>query len=78
MYTDNPQEKEDFIEVTSKDRESESTKVDPNPLFYLLSPFLKVLCSKLLSKYPEMTGDTDKWTLPFRSFILERIGFVMT
>ena len=41
MYTDNPQEKEDFIEVTFKDRESESTEVDPNPLFSLLSPPLK-------------------------------------
>ena len=56
MYTDNPQEKEDFAEVTSKDQENESTKVDPNSLFLLLSPPLKVVCSKLLSKYPEMMG----------------------
>ena len=47
MYTDNPQEKEDFIKVTSKDRESESTQADPNPLFSLLSPPSKVVCSKL-------------------------------
>ena len=71
MYTDNPQEKEDFAEVTSKDQENESTKVDPNSLFLLLSPPLKVVCSKLLSKYPEMMGDTDKWTLPLKSFMLE-------
>ena len=71
MYTDNPQEKEDFAEVTSKDQENESTKVDPNSLFFLLSPPLKVVCSKLLSKYPEMMGDTDKWTLPLKSFMLE-------
>ena len=38
MYTDNPQEKGDFAEVTSKDRESESIEADPNPLFLLLSP----------------------------------------
>ena len=71
MYTNNPQEKEDFAEVTSKDQENESTKVDPNSLFLLLSPPLKVVCSKLLSKYPEMMGDTDKWTLPLKSFMLE-------
>lgn len=35
VYTDNPQEKEDFVEVTSKDKESESTEVDS--LFSLLS-----------------------------------------
>ena len=78
MYTDNPQEKEDFAEVTSKDQENESTKVDPNSLFLLLSPPLKVVCSKLLSKYPKMMGDTDKWTLPLKSFMLEWIGFVMS
>ena len=71
MYTNNPQEKEDFAEVTSKDQENESTKVDPNSLFLLLSPPLKVVCSKLLSKYPKMMGDTDKWTLPLKSFMLE-------
>ena len=38
MYTDNPQEKEDFIKVTSNDQESESTQANPNPLFLLLSP----------------------------------------
>nr|XP_023923954.1 uncharacterized protein LOC112035356 [Quercus suber] len=33
MYINNPQEKEDFTEVTFKDRESESTEANPNPLF---------------------------------------------
>jgi len=41
MYTDNPQEKEDFIEVTSKDRESESTKVGPIHCSICFLPFLK-------------------------------------
>lgn len=31
MYTDNPQEKEDFAEVTCKDQESESTIANPKP-----------------------------------------------
>ena len=53
VYTDNPQEKEDFTEVTSEDQESESTKAEPNPLISLLSPPLKVVCSKLLSKNPK-------------------------
>ena len=70
MYTNNPQEKEDFAKVTSKDRESKSIEVDPNPLLSLLSPPLKVVCSKLLSKYHEMKGDTDKWTLSLKGFIL--------
>ena len=78
VYIDNPQENEDFVEVTSKDQESESTEVDCNPLFSLLSPLLKVVCSKLLLKYPKMIGDTSKWTLPLRSFMLERIGFVVS
>ena len=70
MYTNNPQKKEDFAKVTSKDRESKSIKADPNPLLSLLSPPLKVVCSKLLSKYPEMKGDTNKWTLSLKGFIL--------
>ena len=78
MYIDNTQENEDFVEVTSKDHESESTEADYSPLFSLLSPLLKVVCSKLLLKYPKMIGDTSKWTLPLRSFMLERIGFVMS
>ena len=70
MCTDNPQEREDFIEVASKDQESESTEADPNPLLLLLSPSLKAVCSKLISNYPEMMGDTDKWTLSLRGFML--------
>ena len=70
MCIDNPQEREGFTEVTSKDQESESTKANPNPLLSLLSPSLKAVCSKLLSNYPEMMGDTDKWTLSLRGFML--------
>ena len=78
VYTNNFQEKEDFTEVTSKDQESESTEADPNPLILLLSPALKVVCSKLLSKYLEIMRDNDKWTLPPRSSMLENIGFVVS
>ena len=78
VYTDNPQEKEGFSEVTSKDRESESTEANPNPLLSLLSPPLKAICSKLLSKYPKMMGDTDRWTLFLRSFMLGKIRFVVS
>ena len=78
VYIDNPQEKEDFTEVTSKDQESESTKADSNPLISLLSPLLKAVCSKLLLKYPEIVGDTEKWTLSLRSFMLGRIGLVIS
>ena len=78
MCTDNPQEREDFIEVASKDQESASTKADPNPLLLLLSPSLKAVCSKLISNYPEMMGDTNKWTLSLRGFMLGRIGFVIS
>jgi len=60
VYTDDPKEKEDFIEVTSKEQECESTKADCNPLISLLSPPLKAVCSKLLSDYPEIVGDTTK------------------
>jgi len=31
MYTEKSQEKEDFVEVTSQDQESESTEATPNP-----------------------------------------------
>ena len=78
VYTNNSQKKEDFTEVTSKDQESESTEADYNPLISLLSPPLKVVCFKLLSKYPEIMRYTNKWTLPPRSFKLESIGFVVS
>ena len=42
MCTDNPQEREDFIEVTSKDQESESTQTESDPLLSLISPDLRV------------------------------------
>ena len=32
VYTENPQEKEDLTEATSKYQESESTKTDSDPL----------------------------------------------
>ena len=78
VYTDDPKEKEDFIEVTSKYQERESTKADSNPLISLLSPPLKVVCSKLISKYPKIVGDTNKWTLSLRSFMLRQVGFVVS
>ena len=78
MYTEKSQEKEDFVEVTSQDQESESTEATPNPQFSLLCPPLKIVCSKLVSKYSKMMGDTEKWTLPLRSFMLERIRFVLS
>ena len=59
MYTKKSQEKEDFVEVTSRDQESGSTKADPDPLISLLSPPSKVVCSKLLSNYPEIIRDMD-------------------
>ena len=70
MYIDNPQKKEDFTKVSSKDQECESTKADSNPLISLLSPPLKAVCFKILSKYPEIVGDTNKCTLSLRSFML--------
>ena len=60
MCTNNPKEKEDFAKVNSKDQESGSTEADLDPLFSLFSPPLKVACSKLLSKYPEIMKDTNK------------------
>ena len=77
-YTDNLQEKEDFTKITPKDQVSESTKANPNPLISLLSPPLKVVCFKLMSKYPEIMRDIDKWILLLRSFMLEHIVFVMS
>ena len=32
VYVENPQEKEDLAEATSKDHESESTQTESNPL----------------------------------------------
>ena len=78
VYTENPQEKEDLTEATSKYQESESTKTDSDPLLLLLSPNLRATCSQLLSKYLEMMKDTDKWTLSLKGFLLGQIGFVVS
>ncbi|XP_030962284.1 ubiquitin carboxyl-terminal hydrolase 12-like isoform X2 [Quercus lobata] len=78
VYVENPQKKEDFARATSKDQEGESTQTDSDPLFSLLSPDLRATCSQLLSKYPEMMKDTNKWTLSLRGFLLGQIGFVVS
>ena len=78
VYAENPQKTEDFAEATSKDQEGESTQTDSDPLFLLLSPDLRATCSQLLSKYPEMMKDTNKWTLSLRGFLLGQIGFVVS
>lgn len=78
VCTEVPQESEDLMEVTSKDLDSEGTEAHPNPLFLLISPPLKVICSTLLTKYPQIIGNSDKWTVPLRSFMLKRIGNVVS
>ena len=78
VYTKNPQEKEDFAKATSKDQESESTKTNFDPLFSLLSPNLRATCSQLLSKYPEMMKDIDKWTLSLKVFLLGQIRSIVS
>ena len=40
VYAKNPQEKEDLVEATSKDQESESTQTESNPLLLLISLYL--------------------------------------
>ena len=52
VYVENPQEKEDLTEATSKEQEGESTQIESNPLLSLVSLDLRVICSQLLSKYP--------------------------
>ena len=74
----NPQEKEDLVEATSKDQESESTLTESNPLLLLISLYLGATCSQLLSKYPETMKDTRKWTLSLKGFLLKQIGFVIS
>ena len=78
VYAENPQKTEDFAEATSKDQEGESTQTNSDPLFLLLSPDLRATCSQLLSKYPEMMKDTNKWTLSLRGFLLGKIGYIMS
>ena len=70
MYAENPQEKEDLTQATSKEQEGESTQTEYDPLLSLVSPDLKAICSQLLSKYLETMRDTSKWTLSFRGFLL--------
>ena len=78
VYAKNPQEKEELVEATSKDQESESTLTESNPLLLLISLYLGATCSQLLSKYPETMKDTRKWTLSLRGFLLKQIGFVIS
>ena len=78
MCTENPQEKGDLIEATSKEQEGESTLTISNPLLLLVSPNLRVTCSLLLSKYPETMRDTSKWTLSLRGFLLQQIGSIIS
>ena len=70
MYAENPQEKEDLTQATSKEQEGESTQTEYDPLLSLVSLDLKAICSQLLSKYLETMRDTSKWTLSFRGFLL--------
>ena len=45
MYAENPQEKEDLTQATSKEQEGESTQTEYDPLLSLVSPDLKAICS---------------------------------
>ena len=65
---ENPQEKGDLTEATSKEQEGESTLTASDPLLSLVSPNLRVTCSLLLSKLS--VRDTSKWTLSLRGFLL--------
>ena len=78
VYVENPQEKEDLAEATSKDHESESTQTESNPLLSFISPDLKATCSQLLSKYLETMKDTNKWTLSLKGFLLQQIGSIIS
>ena len=78
VYTENPQEKEDLTEATSKEQEGESTSTASDPLLSLVSPNLRVICSLLLYKYPKTMKDTSKWTPSLRSFLLQQIGSIIS
>ena len=78
VYAKNPQEKEDLAEATSKDQESESTQIESDLLFSLISPNLRATCSQLLSKYPKTMKDINKWTLSFKGFLLGQIGYMIS
>ena len=72
MYTENPQEKGDLTEATSKEQEGESTSTASDPVLSLVSPNLRVICSLLLYKYPKTMKDTSKWTLSLKGFLLQQ------
>ena len=78
VYTENPQEKENLTEATSKGQKGESTQTEPNPLLSLASPNLRATCSLLLSIYPETMKDTSKWTLSLRGFLLQQIRSIIS
>ena len=59
-YAENPQEKEDLTEATSKEQKGESTLTESDPFLSLVSHNLRTICSLLLSKYPETIRDTSK------------------
>ena len=78
MRIENPYEKRDLTEATSKEQESESIPTASNPLLSLVSPNLRVTCSLLLSKYLETMRDTNIWTLSLRGFLLQQIGSIIS
>ena len=78
VYAENPQEKEDLAKATSKDYESESTQIESDPLFLLISLDLRATYSQLLSKYPKTMKDAKKWTLSLRGFLLGQIGSIIS
>ena len=78
VYTENPQEKEDLTEATSKEQEGESTPIASDPLLLLVSPNHRVICSLLLFKYPKTMRDTSKWTLSLKGFLLQQIGSIIS
>ena len=70
MFVENPQDKEDITEATSKEQDGESTQTNFDPLLSPISLDLRAICSQLLSKYRETIKDTSKWNLSLRSFLL--------
>ena len=54
VYVENPQEKEDLAEATSKDQESESTQIESDPLLPLISPDLRATILNLLNCSPNI------------------------
>ena len=54
VYVKNPQEKEDIVEATSKDQESESTQIESDPLLPLISLDLRATILNLLNCSPNI------------------------